>query len=761
MTSPNLQDWFYVELTAKALSDGSSTTFKFSNRPVIDDSSAKFSDYDALLINISGVGVRMGAYLPFSSSGSIILNNAPGSYGFERRFSDILERYTIIDQSVKIYAAQTQYTDYNVTADFSLANTSRVKEWRIDPTSQTLNIQISGTQITPRVMTKIIDSVSFPSAPTSSLGKVLPLVFGEAQEVPAIRIDADADTTPAYAYATTLSTTFPVGGVSAYYTKDHNGKYQEVTSASAVATAVVDGSVVTRLPAGTGAEGITALALSSLEGYVITQFSAFCYGDNTPAGTYSGSVEVGIWTHDDALDAPGVQIGKCIITKADYAAEMQGNAAYNVIGTFDRPVPCIGSTTYYASWAEQYDTADQVRMLLQQTLASFNPYTRDNNDGNAVADTWNTGTGTGKAVIASFYGLKMTDTASSAGSAADGLGYASFEVTQKTAISGFSNPDLTKLDWVVGVEGIQDDSSGTITASPDSLIFRPVHAIELLDQTWSGSAWVAGQFDFVQFDETIGNQVTVHGTTNGRSTAEQVMAAVCKNAGGRITLFNGASKQMAYWEYGTTITSSGTITDEDALVLGVEQRGIETIVNRLTFYYDRRFRDLDFTTGSSQGQFRNYAKTLNWYPSLNYLTDYYSSLSNTLYGIKPLADSAFDFFADTDSAEWMAKFLLANGAFPHWYVSLEIPFFKYRALECLNVIEIIHPDLPAYFGTSANAKLPSYDGTELNPIGGHYWKRAQPYRAQIEAKETIFNAGGTSKLRLDCRLLLNSPKEIT
>jgi hypothetical protein len=69
--------------------------------------------------------------------------------------------------------------------------------------------------------------------------------------------------------------------------------------------------------------------------------------------------------------------------------------------------------------------------------------------------------------------------------------------------------------------------------------------------------------------------------------------------------------------------------------------------------------------------------------------------------------------------------------------------------------------LPAYFGTSANAKLPSYDGTELNPIGGHYWKRAQPYRAQIEAKETIFNAGGTSKLRLDCRLLLNSPKEIT
>lgn len=746
MTSPALQDWFYIELTAKAYADGTSTTFKFSNRPVIDDSSAVFSDYDALLMNISGVGSKMGQYLPFSNSGVATLNNAHGSYGFQRRFSDILERYTIIDQAVKIYAAQTQYNDYNVTADFSLAHTAKVKSWRADPERGTLDIQFAGTVISPRVVTKVIDSVSFPSAPSQSLGKVLPLVFGASQEVPAVRIAADGDGHPEYAYATTLSTTFPGGGVQAYYARDHRGKYQAVkTAPSFIAGGHNDTADAAGLSPTDGYEYGYQFTTPSDAGYIVTAVMFYLY-IGTAASTTS-EITVSICETTDTIGNDRFRLCE---GKISHTTSASGVSQTFVV--WSRPVVLKPETTYYFCFQRNSGSHGWAKL---SGAASATVYLKTPS-GTVDNGTW-IAAATAERYSYTLLGAELTDTASSAGATADGLGYAYFEVTQ----TAFAVTDqLPTLDFVVAINGIKDDSSGTITGTVSLAITRADHAINLLDRQWSGSAWAAGQYDSTQFQTTHNNNVVIRGATTGRTTAEQALTDICKNAGWRIALYNGTTKQLAGWEYGTTQAASAVITDEDAVVNSTDQRGIETVVNRVTLYYDRRYRDLDVTTGSSQGQFKNYAGALDLYPGLGGVYSDLSTISNTLYGLKPAAEAAYDYISTSASATWLGQYLLANGGQAHTYVQIEVPFFKYRALECLQIIEILHPDLPSYFGTSANAKLPSYTGTDVELISGHYWKRAKRYRAQIEAKEMIFNPGGISRLRLDCRLLTNS-KEAT
>lgn len=773
MPSPNLQDWFYVELTAKAYLDGSTATFKLSNRPVIDDSASTFSDYDAILLNISGVGCKMGQYLPYSSSGTITLNNAPGSFGYERRFSDILERYAITDQTVKIYAAQTQYSDYNVTADFSLAYTARVKEFKIDPRSGTLAIQIAGTQIVPRIITKIVDSVAFPSAPSQSLGKALPVVFGSSQEVVPVRIDADADTSPAYAYATTLSTTFPAGGVQAYYAREKtSGKFFQISSASATGTPVVSQSTAGGIATSTSGS-YEEFAGSISSGYIVTGGRVSFIG--TGAGGWTAGADsklfFNIYKLSPLTGLPETKVGNATRLKSAYQTQFRAGSDFYVEFAFSDPVVMNSPDGYVLGIAQSVDstagtgTGDNVTWRTDGTHSVYRWYLYNGalSLGNSTRN-WvkASATRTDTDPVYDLYGCKFTDSASSTGATSDGLGYASFEVTQNTSIgSDYGTPDLTKVDWIASINGIKDDGSGTITGSASSLLTQPKHVANLLDRTWNGSAWVAGQIDFTLLTGTHNSNTTIRGSTNGRTSAGQALSDICKNSASRIALINGASKQLEFFQYGTTLATTAVITDEEATILSVEQRGIESIVNRLTIYYDRRFRDLDFTTGSSQGQFKNYAKTLDWYSSLNPLTTYYSAASYALYGNKAQAESALDYFADSTSAQWLAQFMLGNGAFPHWYAQIEVPFFKYRTLECLNVIEILHPDLPAYFGSSANAKLPTYTGTDVEATSGHYFKRAVRYRAQIEAKEFIFNAGGISRLRLDCRLLTNYPREVT
>jgi len=99
MSAPSLVPLIVVAMALKDISDGSTSKIvNISNMPIPDN-----SEILPILKGIGSLGVTLDTYLPAPSRSTIRIDNTPGSYGFERRFSDILERYTIIDQNVIVY----------------------------------------------------------------------------------------------------------------------------------------------------------------------------------------------------------------------------------------------------------------------------------------------------------------------------------------------------------------------------------------------------------------------------------------------------------------------------------------------------------------------------------------------------------------------------------------------------------------------------------------------------------------------------------
>lgn len=758
MASPNIQDWFYVELTLKKIEDGTTATYKLSNRPILDDD----THYFPLLINIRGVGSRMSDYIPYSTSGQISIDISEGSFGFERKFSDLFERFTLVNQPVKIFAAQSEFDDLNVSADFSLAYTATALEWSIADNAKVLNISIAGSQIKPRIITKIIDSASFPNAPGASIGKALPVVFGAGQEVAAIRIDADGDASPAYAYATTLGATFPTGGVQTYYAKDADGVFRAIASPATTSTGVY--AHATSNTAGLIASDKYAYQLNSeASGYIVKGGRVSLQGGNNSgaSGTTEGNLTIELCEADPATGAPNDAriLASTSIDKNQYQSDYQQNSTWQfwVEFSFDRFVVTQSSKTYYIllSGSNEASLVSATNPSTENASGLKRWYKQSGSNGEF---TWLASPE--RKLRCELYGVVLTDSPSSSANA-DGFGHASFEATQKAAVTGQVNPDITRIDFVVSINGIKDDGSGTLTGGAGTLLSQPKHVVALLEREWDGTAWVAGAFDFGPHSGTHNSNVTVRGATTGRTTYEQALIDICRNTGSRIAAHNGASKQLCFYQWGSTQAPVAVVTDEDAQIGPIEERGISTVVNRISFYYDRRARGVDLTIGSAQGDFKNYAAAIDWYYSSSPLSRHLSNISFSLYGERPAAAAAYDYFASSASAQWVAQWLLARNGAPARYVELEVPFFEYRGLELLDIIEILHPALPGFFGTSAKARHATLAGEDVDLTLGEHWKRATRYRAQIESKEMILVPGGLSKLKLGCRLLVNFPKDPT
>lgn len=769
MASPTLQDWFVVKLTLYSLADGSNTSYSFSNRPVLNDSTAL---YLPLLEEINGLGARMSDYMPFPLSGSIVLNDERGSFGFERRFSDVLDRYTIINQTVEIYAAQTEYDDQDVTADLVSVYTAKVLSWKRDKDNQKLTIQIAATPIDPRIVTRLIDTATFPSAPSSAIGRFLPVVFGQNVEVAGIRVDPDGTASPKFAYATTLATTFPVGGVQTYYTKEKvTGKYLAVSSASAVATPVLTQSTaggLARSLSGNYEEFATAIG----SGYVITAGRVLFV--NTSGGWTAGTdskIYFNIYKLSPLTGLPETRVGQATRLKSAYQTQFRAGSDFYIEFAFSEPVVLNSPDGYVLGIAQSVDstagtgTGDNVSWRSDGTHAVYGWYLY-NGATSLGSSTKNwvkvNATRTDTDPVYDFYGCKFTDTKSSA-AGVDGLGYAYFTVTQHTGISSdYGTPDLTKLDFIVAANGFTDDVSGTISGTPSALLTLPKQCIAVLDRRYSGGSWVAGSFDPSKFSNTHHSNVVIAGATSGRAYADQVMREICRNSASRLVYMNSPTK-IGLWMFGVNNPSVAnyTFTQERVSISSAEKRGIETITNRISMYFDKRLRDLDIVRGATDGQFRNYFGSLNWYPTLNDTTRAIAGASETIYGARPLDDQTYDFIASTSSAEWVARYLLITGAFEDTYALIECDWFENKALEMLDVVDILSPELPAFYGTSPNAHLPTFAGTETDLLGGNYLARAKPYRGQIEEKALIFRKGAAPRLRLTCHLLTDSPQDPT
>lgn len=783
--SAPLQDTIYAALTFKLkVSPYTTLTVYVGNRHAHKDSlysGASHEDIFPILRSISGIGLRMGLYVPDRITGSIVLDNSPDSFGYERKISDLLERYTCIEQTIQIYTGRSAINGA-VSGDFALEFEGVIKRLGYDASNDTLRLDIEGKQLPKDVIARLLNSNESPfvDTPDYSSGKYLPLVFGESVQVKPIVFDDISELSISLGYATTLADTFTVEGIQTYYCKDHKGTYQEVDSAPPGNTPFheyVPSSYTTSHWRSLGHGQLINLAAD--ERCICVQVEIKFSGDNVPGGVYSGGFRVEL-LDSDPEGKPGTVLASGVINKADYDTEMKGTGEFWAVVQLDRAAVLSGGDF----WIATYQTSSSTDTVFLQfgSLSVMQAATIADllvTDDGSPTKIWSVTSTSATNSLFHFrlIGVAFVDTPAPVSDYWNSLGYgaAYLNIQQTTAPAGYSETDLRKLDFVLAINGIIDDGSGTITGSASGLIAYPHHIARLLlNFSWNGSTWTEGSnFETSTFSSThtIASATgqywrAVGGRTDSKILTDELIADICRNTGFRLTQrLNG---KWALYGWGTQVTSTTVLHDDNSEITDVSIQGTENLVNHVQLLYDRVLANVETLNFFASGKVSNYAGGLDWNYNSNGWTQAFLTDSHNLYGNRELRDSEFRWLNDysgsaSSAAETIARFFMAHYGYPPVYVELECDYFAFRTLQLLDVVTILHTDLPAHFGTSPNANLPysttSADVADL--LQGHKWRRAKPYRAQIESRLLDWNNDGFPKLRLRCRLLLNYPYDPT
>lgn len=757
MSSPAINYWIYAEISLLSKEDATTKTLKISNREVIGDLTGS---YFPLLKGLSRLGVEHDRLGPTSFTGYIEVLDSIGSFGAERKISDILQRYTVHDQPISIYVASSDLETVEPT--WTLAFEGLAITWfrNIASEEPTISISLQSRLFDRRIITKEVTIEQFPTAPTKNVGKFLPVVFGEEIEVPGIMVHGSSNADPIFAYATTLGEDFVNGGVQKYYVRDIDSNYKQVVSAATTTTKLFDKFTGTYVIAVTGNDEDSRtreLNVDSSTKYILTQ--ADTKWTQGGAGQ-TGSLILEIWEKDIGGVFPARRVGQAIRDKADFT---WGAGNVTVSFAFDKPVPLTSENGYVAYITQTTKSGTNGHPQYISGGATSVSYTIDQSQSVSTRNGWTKHVFDQVDFASTFYGVVITDSPTPSSDEVDnnGLGHSQFALTQKTFLGTINNPDLSNLDMIVSIDGLKDDSSGTVSGTNNLQITSPNHALELITREWSGSSWDAS----IKWDWTdpFGTDAILQsgfiarslgGATSGKITLEEFCRNICDNSACKVILRNNGT--LALYAWGKYHESVDLLTQNNCQLLKHDALDPSYVINNVKFGYARNLINFNALNQASQGIPQDYQSILNWYSGANSLTTLLVGQSEVLYGKRFLQRNNFDFINTATTAENIAVYYLTQFNEPSELVTLQASFFDYHYLGSMDVVSIQTPSLPAYFGTSPNSRSPDFDGYVTDITGGSEWTRAETYRGQIESRFIDFGPGDFPRLVMVIRLLNNT-----
>ena len=777
MARPAQQHFVRVDLALLSLDDQTTTvTVKATSRRV--EGGGSVTEYRPLVLAVGRLGARMGVTLPQPGGSSIVFDDDPGTFGVERRLSDLFARYTPMGQPVRVYTAAVAPGMGISDGDWTQIWQGTCNGWTAgrDGARHTVTVQVAAAGIPQRFLGYTLPGPDvFPSIPAGNVGKGLPLVIGAGVQIKPFFYYSNSATTKAFAYASTFGRTFVNGGLAAPFFRHTDGRYVEFTSASAVGTPVID--QVGTVSASRGEYYLDTIGLAqqvpaSVSTFLVTQVRLRLMGWNSGSWDCNSNFRVSLYVND-GKPGPSTEVAFAEADKLTYRASLRGAASFDVYLNLNKPVlvgPGTGQTHFLVftqavdktkfNTPGTYDLIDPVGLsgggatewLLEQPKPS-------GGDGKI----WKKYTGlTNVLMHYGLHGVQITDVPDNpVDSASDGWLFSYFTASVNAADANQPDVQIDNLDLVAAVNGIQDDSGGTITGTPNATITLPDHAINLLSRKWNGSAWVADAMHMTTYDYSHlagSGDRSLKGALPARPLLAQALDEVCRASCSRLAYVNVASSSayLAPWVWGARGATQAVLTDEEWRVRTVEQGGFDTVVNDVTIGYDRRLTITDVVVSAQQQEFKDYAGYLILRADGTSGPGRLCAASRTLYGARPNANPRHDLIGDELAAATLARFLAGVYAHPWVYVDLSGPLEKYKALKLLDVVELKHPAVMAFFGTSACARVPHYQGTPLpNFWNGSPAKRAQRYRAQIEGREVALGDDGAPTLELTVRLLLS------
>lgn len=664
----------------------------------------------------------------------------------------------------------------------------RVAQCSIRPSSNepTMSVQVVRSDIPVRNITRIITADAFTDAPTRSVGQPLPVIVGSEVQVRPLPISDDTARQVDWAYATTFGTRFYPKEVTKLYAPDFRGNMIEITSAAAKTTNIttLNRSLNATVTNGTWEtnEKSRAHAFQVANNYLCPGLRLFFQASS---GTRDGSFRLQLFENRNTYwtsltNSKGVlmfdEIASAEIQYSDLAINSNVNsiAVYAGDFKFNKPVPLRKSGDgYYYVWVLTRDAGTDNITLIEDS-------------GNTAAKYWAWHNGTNwalqnagnQALYFEVYAFTFDLTTGIAPTsdmvdAESGLGYSYFTSEHHDDF----DCDVDTLKLVAECEGLADDTSGTLTGSSRTLIENTMSIIRVVcgdyaDQTWNidkitNDEWFATNHSYA-FEVDGGGDLNVYrklsGATKGRTQLKNFLREAMRNSGSRMLSVNGYGRNLAVYPYGKPETEVAEIDDEDLLIDQVKVLNLKTAVNRVIMQLAPKLTIGDVADLVQGNIANNYSDTVDSnLLALSIAERSQLEKSLALFGELQLSSSGYSFVRndDVDSAEIIARMLLAVYPYPHVYVVGVLPYAKYSFLNIMDVVGITHPDVFSYQGTSKTSSTYSYDGTLTDLLGsGEYAKAAKRYRAQIESLEISKRKKEAAQLQISARLLI-SETEVT
>lgn len=703
-----------------------------------------------VILDLNGFGQSMGEVIPKVGTGSISLNTTRGSYEHHKSVVDLLEKYTILKQRVEIYSFSKQPEKVGSIADRELEFVGEVSSLSYSPSSKNLSLEVQTIEILSDTPLRRITVDFAPDAPSRSIGRYLPIVFGQAQ-VPAYPMKTFFGFENSYALCsrwTLLLDTFRSGAINKYFYQQQ-GEYVEVvidnsntgydpspgqleryvyntTNLAAEQghfdwqrdldgseNRIITAAYFTRNLTVGGGDSVTANPSFTIEVY-----QESTSGENPVSNSPTASaVIVGDSDTYDTADSSGLP-----------ANEMFAGDKYRARMPFDRPFALTNNRTFlvqrvaddrtFAAGADGWRPFFGAFWDIALLGSNFFSFRREQNIARSSRDWIKKFDGTLGGAFGYFYNLlncvsrEVLNETPALDAPIDALVVSLSQITdffiekQAGYIPGSFDPstivrtrkalagqpsalDISQLNLICEVEGVRDDSSGTITGTPDQVITRADNAIKLLWYLMRGSL---SDLDTTTYtpENYIGD---ISGASEGRRSYRQIISDILYNTSSR--LIPRRDGKLALWAYGVSQTPTKFIDEADCRFEGWTEDAGESLVNRVEFAFDRLAIPLnveDLQTRSSSNHAQTYTTQDN--ESINF------------FSLRDLSEGAItlDWIRDQSQASKLARFILETYSAGSIYVTFTVPFWKedYREIEVYDIIGLNHIDIPSEFGSQSS-----------------------------------------------------------
>ena len=825
MSAPSFNYFYRVDVTVaqigQTIQSGTTTvrelvtrTYKFVNKELRDATTPSDREtYIPVLRSVGEVTLNSGEFLPTTSFSSITIDDSRGSFGADRKFSDILERFTVIDQPIAFYVGESD----NITdapTSWTQIGSGKIVAWNraINSNEPTVSFQIAPFKISDRIMNLEVsrDVIGMENAPEANLGKALPIVFSKPNtsqttqldrypQVIPTRVSADGASTAKYALATHMYQLTQGRVASNYYVKKTWEDGADIW-ASVHATRAPDdytgsptGSYYTLNTYASTAYRLPQITATNNEtGFITTGVQFRCRGQGSTSRTSNAFLDVFMLQVDKVTRAVIGELSRGRIALSAYdSSNNTSGSDFSIKANFDAPVvvELISARNYdfYIGWeVTGYDAAGDLafyqnsttslRMIKSSTISANDSYS-----GWKISDD-STGIVAHKllTVTATLNNHENTYTK-------DGLTYSSITLSQPASDSGQSNPHLDSIELVALMEGFD-----TYSVSSPVRCVTPVTIAERLSYSWNGEAWVnenaldtttlqTSHYDKLFAANQSHRARYVSGVIENKSTYGQVMTELARGSACKVGVL--ANEKLFIYPWGITADPAFVIPQADIIPLSWEVRDSSTIINRTQISFDKAY-----ATSIAQDSTEGYKYSIDYSDATYLPSQAITEESRTLYGVQNVVENSFNVFGYSDyylnvglpgyltggisnsqpndgsnviySVDFLADYYMSRNSLPATYCSFVVPFHRYKTIRMFDVINFAHSEFPAFYGTDPNARPGVVDnGSTVTPVVnagyGQELTRAEPYRGLVEAVSYVMAIEHAPAIRLTVLVLLN------